>query len=808
MSQIFAMDDLVSEYADAEDPVAEVSAKFDEAVAKFVARLEDFDPFRLTEVVRLAWLPWSHLGVRTGASAGPAHVELVALIATAVAQARGGSGAVVPAQAMSAFASGGDADLDALLNLSHLRAVLTADHGNPLTMIALSLRGAQLFMRNTSYPEKVEETVVALFDGDSEVRQALRTGLGFDAATALAVLDGCHAVQVQTMNDRMHAMGEAVNKARMSVTGEGLDPKVRDATNAKFRDAFEPDVEGSTVSAGEIAAHTGVGESTVAAVIEQFRLDLQGATAAEVVDAFIAGNNALRTHPLLVTDTGRVMLAHDGLNRDAVKENIEAHLKKTNADWARYDKHRGNLLESRTHDALDRLLPGAVHRDGFEYYLPASEKELKSGDPQKYTKRVEGDHLVILDDVAVIVEDKAVALSALSKGGKTARIKNDLTGIITKAAEQSGRLRELIERDGVVRIHGEGLVDLSHIREIHTIAVSLDDLTSTGTATAELVRAGVLDLDNIPWTVSIHDLDLIADLVERPAQFLLYLRRRRNPDATVMFTAPDELDLFLHFFEAGLWVEPDPIQVGAAFPWMPAPTGGDMRRYREQRPVYITSRTDPLDAWFYTKDSSDLGVVKAPKPTSTPSPLAEFAEDIEGRGSYGWLSIGATLLEGSSSAQHKMLRNSKDLLRNPSATGTPRNLTMPIIPTLNPAEGWLLVWWTRPPGHTPAHVKKAAEEHLRVKKYQAGMPRGAAFIYNEQTGDLEDVIYDGHIGELTAQESARLGTLKPVDAFHGRLHPNAKKAPQPAGSSAPRHPGSLAEPMRKSRPRKQPKGKR
>ena len=165
------------------------------------------------------------------------------------------------------------------------------------------------------------------------------------------------------------------------------------------------------------------------AVIEQFRLDLEGATPAEVVDAFMAGDNPLRTHPLLVTDTGRVMLAHDALNRDSVKENIEAHLKKSNADWAKYDKHRGNLLESRTHDALDRLLPGAVHRDGFEYYLPANEEELKSGDPLKYTRRVEGDHLVILDDLAVIVEDKAVALSALSKGGKTARTRRTPVGV-------------------------------------------------------------------------------------------------------------------------------------------------------------------------------------------------------------------------------------------------------------------------------------------------------------------------------------------------------------------------------------------
>ena len=99
----------------------------------------------------------------------------------------------------------------------------------------------------------------------------------------------------------------------------------------------------------------------------------------------------------------------------------------------------------------------------------------------------------------------------------------------------------------------------------------MDDLTSIATATAELVRAGLLDYDNIPWTVSIHDLELIVELIERPAQFLLYLRRRLNPDATVMFSAPDELDLFLFFFEDGLWVEPDPDQVRAAFP-LPAAT--------------------------------------------------------------------------------------------------------------------------------------------------------------------------------------------------------------------------------------------
>lgn len=132
------------------------------------------------------------------------------------------------------------------------------------------------------------------------------------------------------------------------------------------------------------------------------------------------------------------------------------------------------------------------------------------------------------------------------------------------------------------------------------MAVSLDDLTSITTATAELVRAGLLDHSNIPWTVSLHDLELITRLVDRPAEFLLYLRRRLNPNVTVMFSAADELDFFLYFFEAGLWVEPDPDQLRRVFNWMSPPTTGERRRFRKQVPAYLTSRTDAL-AWLHAK---------------------------------------------------------------------------------------------------------------------------------------------------------------------------------------------------------------
>ena len=158
---------------------------------------------------------------------------------------------------------------------------------------------------------------------------------------------------------------------------ETLDSDIREATNAKLMFAFEPDAEGSTVSLEDLASHTGVDAETVAKVIEQFRVELGDMTPSEVVYAFMGGNNPMRTRPVIVADDGRVMMPHHALNADAVKENLEAYLKAVPANWAKYDLHRGKTLERRTTAALTRLLPGATHRDGLLYYLPANDEELE-----------------------------------------------------------------------------------------------------------------------------------------------------------------------------------------------------------------------------------------------------------------------------------------------------------------------------------------------------------------------------------------------------------------------------------------------
>ncbi|MFC5886570.1 preprotein translocase subunit SecA [Kitasatospora sp. CM 4170] len=778
--------DLMARFAEADDPEAAAGMAFDGAVADLVAKLRRFDAIRLIEVARLAMLPMAPEGtVPVVAEASAAQVELLTLVALAARREAAAAGTPFPDpvadQEMSRFVSEeAREDLDRLLRLAQIRAFAAVDRADKLALVTLLLRGAEVWMRNSSYPEMVEATNRELLDGDPNVRAALNAELGFDATDAIAVLEACHDLQEDGMNSRMDAMRNTILSAMAATQAGQPDGELKDLARSSFMSMFEPGADEVTVTVDDIAAHTGISGERVEAVVERFRLDLGSATPAQVVDAFTSGRNPMRTRPLVQTENGRLMLPHSALNVFAVRENLEDHLK-TSVAWDSYAKHRGDLLESRTRTALGRVLPGAYYRDAFEYYVPANSAQEVAADPAGYTKRVEGDHLVILDDVAIIVEDKAVALSALSRAGRTARIRRDLTGIITNAAAQAGRMRNGIERDGGLQIEGEGWVGFRHIREIHTIAVSLDDLPTVLTATSELMQAGILSPENIPWTVSLHDLEVITELVDRPAEFLLYLRRRRNPDVTVMFSAPDELDLFLYFFEAGLWVEPDPAKVRSAFPFLPEPTTAELRRYRAQQPVFLSSRTDALDRWFHR---ASVGAGTAPKPVMVPSPVATLVDELQTRNVTGWLSIGATLLSTSTDVQHRFARHGGDLLNNPDPNGLGRSLTIPMTGSVDPAEGWLFVWATRPPRANPADTEKNLCGYLRAKKHQLGIPRGVVFLYDEQTRSLVGAFYDGHIGPLDATLTATVRSLRAASDLQRALHPNAKRPPHKASSIA------------------------
>ncbi|MEV5989365.1 hypothetical protein AB0L85_31055 [Streptomyces sp. NPDC052051] len=347
------------------------------AVEELVDNVRRFDPILLIEVARQRFLPFGPQGVApSSAEANTAHLELLTLVAHAIQhQTRASLPAGAGVQEMSRYIAGAAAELGKILHLAQLRSFAATDPADQLALVSVLIRSAEVWMRNSSYPEMVTTTNLALLDGDPSVRTALNTYLGFDAHDALAVLDACNDLQLDALDERLRTMEDAVTGAMAAAQKGQHDDEVKEFARFSLLSMFDPGADQATVSIGDIAARTGIPAARVTAVAEQFRLDLGAATAADVIDAFTTGTNPLRTRPLLVTGNGRLMLPHPTLHVFAVRENLEEYLKTLAPVWSQYAKHRRELLESRTRHALGRVFPSAHFRDAFEYYVPANDDE-------------------------------------------------------------------------------------------------------------------------------------------------------------------------------------------------------------------------------------------------------------------------------------------------------------------------------------------------------------------------------------------------------------------------------------------------
>ena len=744
-----------------------------DAVERLAGEVSQYPLFQTCEVVRLACLPWNVGGqVQPDTEDGVPLAELLVLIAAA-SSPDSNSNPLTDDLNLFREAKRWKAAAKEILHLAqlkHLAELRAAGPVQSLDKIAMSMRANEVWIRSSSYPDMLNATLTALF-GPHEISAAVHRILGFTATEAVAVLEACHELQVEGWNNRMNTNAAALEDLIESDDGPDNipqdDPRLR-----RFRESWLEAWQGAATSVGvrptALAERTGLDFEVVESVIQNFRLDLDGRTPEQVVQTFANGDNPLRTNPLMVSESGDVMLVHHMFNHSAVRESLEQALK-SDAAWETYQYHRGQLLERLAAEALNKLLPGADIQTSFEYFVPADSAQASKA-PSEYTKKVEGDILLVLDDVALIVEAKAVAISPRSRTGETRRLRRDLIGIVKSASTQASRLAERIETDSGIRLHRGGWLDLSKIREVHLVAVSLEDLVSVSTATADLAAADLLDSSRIPWTVSIHDLQIIADLVENPAEFLLYLRRRCDDEASMVYFAPDELDLFLYFYESGLYVPPDPEKVEKELPFV-KPRPGARRRRNKVKRTLISSRTDPLDQWHNSKFDPSAPV--APKPALTGSPIVPLVKELQARRDYGWLSIGATLLSGSTKAQADLARQAHDLLANPDPGGRERSATIPIGSTR--ANAWLLIWITRPPDVPPQDAIALATSYLRAKKHQLGLTRGAAFIWDESGKALSTVLYDGEPPKADPELDKQAENLFPADFLPRRIPPAAKR---------------------------------
>lgn len=742
LSSAFDTARLFSEVLKTADPSAEVEKRIDEAASRIVVALAGYEPLGTVEAVRMMTLPFAPAGVAgpsVGAEGGHAVAEILtlAILCCASEPDSGDDLKRVDQSVCGAISEELIPLCYELLSLANVRDQLAARRADQIEQVAATVRGNGRWMRGTSYPEMHDEVLHGLFT-EADVDAGVRAVLGFGVQDVLSFLHTCHQMQMNQFNERAEGLFDALNSVDMT-PGRVPTEAEKHRVSARFAGLNNPSATQAAVAFVDVADQAGVPRDKAAAIVELFAARTPPDGLAAALRAYLDGNSPLHAHPVVSRDD-LVMVVHPALIADAVKSAFEDALKDSKY-WDLYALHRGKYLEDRVADLFGKLVPGVTAYHGIQYFVPMNESE-EVGDPSGYTKLVEGDHLFVLDDVAFIVEDKAIPLSERARTGEVNPLRRNLAAAITKGAEQAARMKQRIIDDQGLRLRDGTWIDLSDIREVHSVVTSLDDMPGIATATSTLVRAGLLAPDDIPWTISLNDLDLIAQLVDRPAEFLLYVRRRTHPRSTEMFMAVDELDLFLVFFRSGLYVEPDPEAVARELPWTGAPRPADVRRYRGQSPAVVTSHTDELDAWYASIHLPEGVRARevAPKPRMAASPFAPLIDALRRNGVFGWLSIGATLLEGSSDAQRRLAASAAQLTDSPAPGGRPRTLAVPLGATKQ--DGWLLVWMTRPAQMDLEDVVGQSLLYMVAKRHQLGLRRGVAFVYDEPTGQFLDATYD------------------------------------------------------------------
>lgn len=747
------------------------------AIAKALRRADAFD---VIELMRLRETPMVLESYRESLSdQRPAAVELVALILLAR-----GARVMPDADPKAAHPSQAVPEIHertgVLLSLGQFMLLSegqTAKFG-PLTSLAATYVGHELNVKFKQYAHIHDGLNEALFSS-KHLGTLLLEALGFTYEDFLDVREAIRSVYLNRFFAARDILGEVAQEWESNGQNDQSPERVEEGRAAVHDLMFLPGKRAS-FTATEIADESSVPKDRVERVLERFSVSwgAEGDPVA-LVESYLRGDNPFRNASLIADSAGNYVTINVPIGTDCFRQVVEAELKDHPARWRRYEKRRMTVSEQDSVEYLTKLLGAdATHRN-LKYFRPnpgvdPAQLASTAGRITSIAEQTEADALFLIEDVAICVEVKGRSVSRQARGGHVQRLTGDLRSTVGEATDQALRLEGLIRANGGLWLEGQTWFDLSGIREVRSIAICLDDMGPLGTALDELVRGNVIESDRFPWIVSLHDLAIISEVLDRPSEFLLYLRRRTESEVSLNFWAIDELDLFMLFLSGQLYVEPDPDRVSEEFLGVRPPSGGDRRRYRSRAvPTRVMTHTDPLDAWVYYGEGS----VQEPatKPTFESHPAVLNLVDFLQEGKKpGWFRFSADLLNLAGDSQEDLARKIENLITTTKRDGKPHSLFVAF------AGAWghpSLFIGTQPNKMAQPEASQRLATYGKTKKHQMKSDRALMVLF-DQRGNIRSVRYDnsplGKSEDLDKLSDA-MGLLPP-EFMAKPIPPSARRA--------------------------------
>lgn len=720
-NQLDIFEQVIGGYDRASDPGSFLETKLNSLVTQLRGLAEDLDPARVIGVLRVqsfaaGFNDRSHRSLNGEKDYSISLVEVATLALYCGSQIADANSFPEPALGVGGLGEASEKTFDTLRQMRLVITVLQlhkASQISPQAQIAARHSAARQWIRETTYSP-------VLMDINHELFSARRIDdlLKKTRSYSFGEVESVFVWLARFMNDRFYnartQLLELYN--RRSQLTEGETEQARQA----LAQMLAPSFEGVTISAGEVARDTGQHESTVQKILEDFSIDLAEIPQHQVESMLVEGSNPLFEFPLVRERENRFLIPDEALLAPAVKRNLETTLLTANASQNAYSNHRGRFLETRLSEILTTFLPQAELLENINF---------RTSD----NGRGEADVVLLFGSVAIIFEAKAGTIFKLGETVTVSKFRKRLHQNIARASKQVEKMRHVIEDSKCIPLERGQPIDLSEIREVHTVIVTLDDLLDLSAQPLDLVDAKILEKeDQLPWVVSLGDLQLILDLIGEPSELLAYLRRRRDPVIARKYWSTDELDLFQVFRKTGLWAEDE--------------TDADI-------PELVMSMTSDVDAWFYGDAES--------QPVMKETPLLRYVRQSRMKKLPHWFEFGAAVLSIDENTQETILGNINKLVDKTRADFKPHHLTLFFEDRPPTQPGCLMVFRSKGSIELTEDKVKFAR-YLKAKKTQCQARSVFACVIG-RNGDLIDLIYESgeySVSDFSTEEWARLIPLQ------------------------------------------------
>ena len=412
---------------------------------------------------------------------------------------------------------------------------------------------------------------------------------------------------------------------------------------------------------------------------------------------------------------------------DAAKRNLEDALHQDQGVWDRYQSHRASFLEQQTAQHLSTAMPSAELHRNLRYESAEGTGEL--------------DLLVRLDRIVLLCECKAGSIPPPQRQGD--RLRRALRGVLGEAHSQALRARRHIHNGGAFSTQdGDNIaIDAESVDHFFVMVATLDDVSSFVTNLAAPVAEGIFEAGDIPWAVSVTDLELIADMVDLNVLLPHYLVRRARIASQPHLTAIEEMDWFMHFVNEGLYFADDLDALGA---------------------VSLGSFTQPMDDYYE--------YISGPRQKPAPKPQVRMRakyrtliRQLEAAAPPGWASGALLLAHYGLEAQDKVLRE----LRAVTGRGAPAGRAM----TNDTESGRDAVILFGAPIR-PGRLRSAMRDYARAKMARDGIDRAIVIGVNQHyRRSVPQFMYidTERDGALSDAEVERI--LRPFRSTQLRLRP-------------------------------------